>query len=149
MNNKVNTQYLNLSGFGRRRIRYQKNGKPFVLVNKKKLKLDKNIIGGGQLNRNNFLSKLEEKTKKINKNGKKLNNFIKSYKNGPITIINQINVEYTLKIENLKDEIKNIIGNGRWIEKDEIEKYKKEAEILKLKHILKCLKNQKLIYNSV
>ena len=33
------SQFIHIPNYGRRKVRYQKNGKPYVIVNRKKLKL--------------------------------------------------------------------------------------------------------------
>ena len=38
-NNSGGSQYINIKNYGKRKIRYQKNGRAYVIVNKKKLKL--------------------------------------------------------------------------------------------------------------
>ena len=38
-NNFGGSQFINIPNYGRRKVRYQKNGRPYVIVNKKKLKL--------------------------------------------------------------------------------------------------------------
>ena len=38
-NNNGGSQFIKIKGYGRRKIRYQKNGRAYVIVNKKKLKL--------------------------------------------------------------------------------------------------------------